>query len=561
MTKVYREGDADPSILSERKIAVIGYGNQGRAQALNLRDSGASVVIGNIDDAYQEVAKGDQFEVMPIAEAVAESDVILMLLPDEIAPAVFAAEVAPNLERHSVLCFASGYTITYELIKPPADVDVILLAPRMIGAGVRDLFVEREGFFSFVAVHQNASGLAREVLLGLALGIGTLWKGAVEVTFRMETELDLFNEQAFGPAFGRVLLTAINTLIEAGYPKEAVLLEFYMSGELGYICRQMSETGLIKQLDCHSQTSQYGAISRGVEFLRVNLARPMKKILKKITSGKFAPRMDLGTADRQVALSLPARHGPAPTDQPVGTIGSRRVGAERMTTGSGQGSVQELACAREMVGRARQAAEWWAGQSVRQRARWLLRYRDLLLDRLEEITSVVGREINKPRLDVVSEVFQCCSLIGYFARQAPRLLRPRRVSPMPLINKSARICYRPLGVVGIITPWNYPVVLMLSPVIQALLAGNTVIVKPSEHATASARLLHEIFEQLAPPEPILQLLTGGPASAVALAGSGVDKISFTGGTCAGRVIAEVAGRNLTPVLLELGGNDAMLVAG
>ena len=286
--KIYREGDADPSLLFQRKIAIIGYGNQGQAQALNLRESGAAVVIGNIDDEYHERAREDNFEVFSISEAVAQSDVIMLLLPDEIAPEVFEREIAPNLERHSTLCFASGYNIHYRHIPCPTDIDVVLLAPRMIGRGVRELFLNRQGFYSFVAVEQDVSGAACDVLLALALGIGTLWKGAVEVSFKIETELDLFNEQAFGPAFGRVLLSAVQTLVDAGYPKDAVLLEIYLSGELGYLCQTFSEIGLIDQLDDHSQTSQYGAISRGMRFLGVRLQGPMRKILRNITSGKFA---------------------------------------------------------------------------------------------------------------------------------------------------------------------------------------------------------------------------------------------------------------------------------
>lgn len=288
MTQIYREADATPELLKQLRVAVIGYGNQGRSQALNLRDSGANVVIGNIDDDYRTRAIEEGFSVLPIAEAVRQSDAIVMLLPDEVLNEVFPRDVIPGLTRGKLVSFASGYGVTYGTIKPPADIDVVLLAPRMIGKGVRDLYVSGEGYFSFVAVHQDATGRAKELMLALAHGIGTLKKGAVEVTFKIETELDLFNEQAFGPAFGRVLLTAMDTLIKAGYPREAVLLEFYMSGELSYIMRDMAEHGLIKQLDCHSQTSQYGALSRGIKFLGVNLGRPMRKILENIRGGKFA---------------------------------------------------------------------------------------------------------------------------------------------------------------------------------------------------------------------------------------------------------------------------------
>ena len=288
MTQIYREADARPELLKELRVAVVGYGNQGRSQALNLRDSGASVVIGNIDDEYRQRAIVEGFAVLPIAEAVRSADVIMMLLPDEVLNDVFPRDVVPGLGRGKVVSFASGYGVTYGTIHPPTDVDVVLIAPRMIGKGVRDLFVSGEGYFSFVAVHQDVSGRAKEIMLAVAHGVGTLRKGAVEVTFQIETELDLFNEQAFGPAFGRVLLTAMDTLIKAGYPREAVLLEFYLSGELSFILRDMAEHGLIKQLDCHSQTSQYGALSRGIKFLGVNLAKPMRKILDNIRRGKFA---------------------------------------------------------------------------------------------------------------------------------------------------------------------------------------------------------------------------------------------------------------------------------
>lgn len=291
MTTIYRESDATPAVrelLGRLKIAVVGYGNQGRSQALNLRDSGAEVVVGNIKDRYAEKAFADGFSVLPVSEASAWADVVLMLVPDEVAVEVFQKHVAPNLKNGSAVVFASGYNVGFGTIEVPAQFDCLLLAPRMIGRGVRELFQSGVGFFSFVAVHQDASGKAREVLLALAHGIGTLKKGAVEVTCRIEAELDLFNEQGFGPAFGQVLLTSIKTLLDAGYPKEAVLLEIYLSGEFGYVCKHMAEVGLIKQLEDHSPASQYGAISRGIRFLGMKVAEPMKKVLADIRSGSFA---------------------------------------------------------------------------------------------------------------------------------------------------------------------------------------------------------------------------------------------------------------------------------
>lgn len=288
MTTIYREKDADPSFLQGHKIAVLGYGNQGRSQALNLRDSGLDVLIGNIDDDYRSRALEDGFEALPIPEAAEKADVLLFLLPDEVVTEVYKRDVASHLEPGNTICFASGYNVHYRLIQCPDFIDIILLAPRMIGHGVRELYQSGEGFYSFVGVHRDATGHARKTLLTLSHAVGTLKRGAVVVTFAQETELDLFNEQAFGPAFGRVLLTSIKTLLDAGYPKEAVLLELYMSGEFGYIMKEMARTGLIPQLDYHSQTSQYGAMSRGIKFLGLNLGRPMRKILKNIVNGSFA---------------------------------------------------------------------------------------------------------------------------------------------------------------------------------------------------------------------------------------------------------------------------------
>lgn len=288
MAQVYRDPQAKPTALAKKTVAVLGFGNQGRAQALNLRDSGVPVIVGNIADDYAERAKADGFAVYALAEAVRRAEVMLILLPDELLPKIWGEVLAPALRPGHTLAFASGYNIAYDRIKLPSDVDVVLLAPRMIGEGVRAHYLSRRGFFSFIGVHQDATGNAQQTLLGLAAGIGTLWRGAVECTFQMEAELDLFNEQGFGPAFGRVLLGAMETLLEAGYPPEVVLLEIYLSGEMEYIMRDMAETGLVHQLDHHSTTSQYGALSRGMRFLGVDVKSPMRGVLRDIRRGSFA---------------------------------------------------------------------------------------------------------------------------------------------------------------------------------------------------------------------------------------------------------------------------------
>ncbi len=287
MVEVFHNEDGDLSILKDKTIGIIGYGNQGRAQALNLRDSGLNVIVGNIEDQYKNIAKKDDFLVFKIEEATEKSDILFLLLPDEILNEIFKRNIKPNLKLKSAIVFASGYNIGFNLLKLPDNIDIMLIAPRMIGVGVRENFLRNTGFFSFIAIEQDASGQAKQILLALAKGIGSLKKGAIMLTFKEEAELDLFNEQGFGPAFGRVLLSSIYTLIDAGYPPEAVLIEMYMSNEMSYTYKKMADVGLVKQVDFHSQTSQYGAMSRGIRFRKLPLRDKMEKILKEIQNGEF----------------------------------------------------------------------------------------------------------------------------------------------------------------------------------------------------------------------------------------------------------------------------------
>ncbi len=290
MPEIYRDDDADLGALEDQTVAVIGYGNQGRSQALNLRDSGLNVIVGNIEDRARATAKEEGFPVSDIAEACEQADVVMLLVPDEVMPELFKTSVVPNLAPGNLVTFASGYNIAFNLITPPAYVDVALVAPRMIGAGVRETFVAGTGFPSFVAVHHEASGSAKARMLAIAKGIGSTRAGCIEMSMHDEATLDLFTEQAFGPAFGRVLMTAIELLVEAGYPPEAVLLELYLSGEFAYAFGKMREVGMMKQMDLHSRTSQYGTATRGARFM--TLAEPMKEkmreVLEEIRSGSFA---------------------------------------------------------------------------------------------------------------------------------------------------------------------------------------------------------------------------------------------------------------------------------
>jgi ketol-acid reductoisomerase len=290
MATIYHDEDARLEAISGETIAVIGYGNQGRSQALNLRDAGLTVIVGNIRDYALEQAEADAMEVLPIAEACRRADIAMLLIPDEVMPEVFERDVEPYLRAGACLSFASGYNVAFDLIRPTASLDVILIAPRMIGIGVRDRVLSGEGFPSFVGVHQDATGRAKERMLALARGVGSTRAGCIEMSMHDEASLDLFTEQAFGPAFGSVLSSAVQLLVEAGYPPEAVLLELYLSGEFAYSFEKMREVGGLEQMKYHSHTSQYGSATRGARFRP--LAEPIKArmgdVLAEIRSGAFA---------------------------------------------------------------------------------------------------------------------------------------------------------------------------------------------------------------------------------------------------------------------------------
>ncbi|MDJ0848093.1 MAG: ketol-acid reductoisomerase [Myxococcota bacterium] len=290
MATIHRDEDADLSVLDGQTVAVVGYGNQGRSQALNLRDSGVEVVVGNRRDGALEQAERDGFGVLPIAAAVARADAVFLLIPDEVMPEVYTAAVAPNLRGGACLVCASGYNVAFGLLRPAADVDVVLVAPRMIGVGVRESYESGAGFPSFVGVHQDATGNAKARMLALCKALGSTRAGCIEMSMHDEATLDLFTEQGFGPAFGRVMMSAVELLVGAGYPPEAVLLELYLSGEFAYSLEKIREVGMARQHEYHSQTSQYGTVTRGARYLGLDpaLKETMGKILDEIRSGAFA---------------------------------------------------------------------------------------------------------------------------------------------------------------------------------------------------------------------------------------------------------------------------------
>jgi ketol-acid reductoisomerase len=286
MAKVYRSAEADLDLIKDRKISVIGYGNQGRSQALNLRDNGLDVIVGNIDDPYAERAKGDGLEVYPIRQAAAMGEIVMLLLPDEITPEVYDRDIHEALAPGNTLCFASGYNLTYRHITAPDYVDLILVAPRMGGGDVRTRYVEKKGFVSLVAVSQDCSGHAWNVGVALAMGIGSSL-GALESSFEEETIVDLFGEQLQGMALFTTQL-AFDVLVEAGCSPEAALLELYVSEEVSDDWRNCARIGLWKQLEGHSTTSQYGQLTRGELAVGKEAKELFLKVLEDITSGRFA---------------------------------------------------------------------------------------------------------------------------------------------------------------------------------------------------------------------------------------------------------------------------------
>ncbi len=288
MAKIYTDDDIDLAILKGRKVGVIGYGNQGHAQAQNLRDSGADVVIGNRDDDYGQRAAADGFEVMEIAAAASAADVLLVLIPDEVQPVVYEKEIKANLKAGDALCFASGYNIYYKQIEVPEDVDVIMVAPRMIGEAVRNLYKQGLGYPCLVAAEQDSSGKAMDVALAVAKGIGATRLGAFESSFEEEATIDLFAEQMLWPAITKLCMLYFEKLVDNGCDPEIIASELYLSGEFVEIAKAMITEGFFEQLNLHSQTSQYGQLSRGERMVPAEVRAQADKAMEGIKSGAFA---------------------------------------------------------------------------------------------------------------------------------------------------------------------------------------------------------------------------------------------------------------------------------
>ena len=289
MAKTYYDSDADLTVLQGRRIGIVGYGNQGRAQALNMKDTGIEdILIATARDESFDQALEDGFRAMDIPEMIPQVDIVFVLIPDEIMPQVYRDQIVPNLGKGIVLNFASGYNITFGHIIPPPDADVIMVAPRMIGDGVRKLFLSGEGYPAFIAVEQDASGGAKQTAIALAKAMGATKKGSIEVTFKDETMMDLLAEQAIWPMIISIITEAFRFEVEKGHPAEASLVELYISKEPAYMLEKMAEIGIYGQMPLHSHTSQYGQYSRAEALDKTFIRKTLEDAYAYLESGAFA---------------------------------------------------------------------------------------------------------------------------------------------------------------------------------------------------------------------------------------------------------------------------------
>lgn len=299
--------DADIDLLKDKVVSIIGYGNQGRAQGIILRENGIEVIVGNIRDEYWDQAVKDGFKVYDIDEAIRKSQVALLLLPDEVAPDVYYKKIEPEIKEkeHFVLDFASGYNIMYGFIKPQPNTDVILVAPRMIGRGILNLHKQRKGYPVLLGVAQDSSGKAWDYAKSIAKGIGAIGLPggiAIKSSFEEETLLDLLTEHSWAPLLIAAMQAYFDVVTEEyGVSPEATILELYASGELAETAKAMAEVGLFEQMKFHSRTSQYGQFTRARKFYSM-VKEIVREQASKIWSGEFAREWSLDQAFGRVVL-------------------------------------------------------------------------------------------------------------------------------------------------------------------------------------------------------------------------------------------------------------------
>ncbi len=289
MTKVFYDNTVTEDALQGKKIAVVGYGSQGHAHAQNLKDNGYDVVIGIRPGKSFDQAKEDGFEVYPVDEAVKQSDVVMILLPDEIQGQVYKEEIEPNLDEGNALVFAHGFNIHFKVIQPPANVDVFLVAPKGPGHLVRRTFTEGSAVPALYAVYQDATGKATQLALSYAKGIGATRAGVIGTSFEEETETDLFGEQAvLCGGVTKLIQSGFETLVEAGYQPEIAYFE--VLHEMKLIVDLMYEGGMENMRYSISNTAEFGDYVSGERVITPDVKENMKEVLKDIQTGAFSDR-------------------------------------------------------------------------------------------------------------------------------------------------------------------------------------------------------------------------------------------------------------------------------
>jgi ketol-acid reductoisomerase len=286
--KVYYEQDANLNVLRGKRIAVIGYGSQGHAQAQNLNDSGVAVVVGLYKGSRSwDQARADGLEVATVAQAAAQADIVQILIPDEIQARIYREEIAPHLTAGKALGVSHGFSIHFHQIVPPADADVFMIAPKSPGHLLRRMYVEGRGVPSLLAVHQDHTGKARAIALAYAHGIGSLRAGVIETTFREETESDLFGEQTvLCGGISELIKAGYETLVAAGYAPEIAYFECLH--EMKLIVDLIYEGGLGMMRYSVSNTAKFGDFTRGRRIITDETRAEMRRILSEIQSGVFA---------------------------------------------------------------------------------------------------------------------------------------------------------------------------------------------------------------------------------------------------------------------------------
>jgi ketol-acid reductoisomerase len=287
MVKVYHDKDIDEKILDGKKVAVIGYGSQGRAQALNMKDSGIDLVLGLRPGKSWDRAVADGMVVKSVLDAASEADIVLMLIPDMAQPIVYGEEIALTLKPGKTLQFAHGFNIHFGQIKPPKGVDVVMVAPKAPGPEMRRQYEEGFGVPSLIAVQQDDSGNAKETALAIAKAIGSGRAGVIETTFKDETESDLFGEQAvLCGGVDQLIRRGFKVLTEAGYPPE--LAYFEVLNELKLIVDLIYKSGISGMYAAVSDTAKFGGMSIGPKIIDDRVEENMRKALKAVQDGNFA---------------------------------------------------------------------------------------------------------------------------------------------------------------------------------------------------------------------------------------------------------------------------------